>query len=246
MGNEAIWTALAHSINKLDQLDDVIPERNKVLAAFKYCPMSKVKTILIGQDPIPYRKFATGLAFSYPEGTVLPPCDPERPEYKHLAAMRKLHDVLTSPTSPAEEETSACHITWAKKGVLLLNAALTYTNPADQETHQTMWYEFLQNLLAEVLGGNFHVRGPLFVVCWGTEASQLYSNLTSKVKISPEKQHLNHFMTDLKPPSHARHVFDEQAKAFFMKIHENWLNLFSLDRVEKLAEMRMADGGKLK
>ncbi|XP_052812791.1 uracil-DNA glycosylase-like [Mya arenaria] len=248
MGNEAIWTALAHSINKLDQLDDVIPERNKVLAAFKYCRRSKVKTIIIGHDPIPYREFATGLAFSYPEGTVLPPCDPGRHRYKQRhAAMRRLHDVL-SPTSPAEEETSACHITWAKKGVLLLNAALTYTNPADQQLniHQEIWQEFLTKLLAEVLGDTFNVQGPLYVVCWGTFARALYVNLTADGAIAPNKYlYLGHHptfeMKDLKksdfhglhkpPPYDAGQSFKDQAKALFKEIHQSYPGLFSLDRV---------------
>jgi len=245
MGNEAIWTALARSINKLDQFKDFFPERNKVLAAFKYCPRSEVKTVIIGQCPIPYRKFATGLAFSYPEGEPLPDPDPERPQYEQIhAAMRKLHDVLKTPTSPAEEETSACHISWAKKGVLLLEAALTYTKESDRYLHQGIWKEFLTNLLAEVLGDTFEVQTPLFVVCWGTFAREIYDNLATGRAIAANKylylgHHPTFTMYDLsnsdfhglhkQPPYDAGQSFEEQATALFEEIHEFWPKLFTLD-----------------
>ena len=45
--------------------DAICPSRENVFAAFRY-PVDSIKVVIIGQDPYPNARHATGLAFSVP------------------------------------------------------------------------------------------------------------------------------------------------------------------------------------
>lgn len=99
---------------RLDDLETVgipyCPARENLFAAFDFVDLEDVKVVVVGQDPYPNPKHATGIAFSVPKGTCpLPPtlCNIFG-EYKDDLQL----------DYPIEGDLSP----WCKEGVLLMNA----------------------------------------------------------------------------------------------------------------------------
>ncbi len=88
------------------------PEYNDIFNALKLTPYSKVKVVILGQDPYHGTGEAHGLSFSVKDDIKKPP------SLKNI--FKELHDDLGYP-----EPKSGNLEKWAKEGVLLLNSVLT-------------------------------------------------------------------------------------------------------------------------
>ena len=144
------------------------PEDNKILRAFKYAEPFEIKVVIIGTSPAATESIENGLAFSSDryESTLEP-----------QQAIPKVHQALRKAKILAEDGDYYCgHEEWARRGVLLLNAALTITeaqeeNADDIESHCNMWHEFLKELLFEwIIKTPTGYRHTLFVMLWGAAA----------------------------------------------------------------------------
>src|SRR5690606_33184678 len=91
---------------------EIYPPRLEIFSALNATPFPSVRVVIIGQDPYHGAGQAHGLAFSVRPGVAVPPS--LRNIYKALDPARGIaarpHGDLTS---------------WARQGVLLLNATLT-------------------------------------------------------------------------------------------------------------------------
>ena len=90
----------------------VSPAAENIFAAFRACPVSAVRVVILGQDPYHEPGQAMGLSFSVPDGCKAPP------------SLRNIFKELESEFGPG----SAAHTDltpWARQGVLLLNTVLT-------------------------------------------------------------------------------------------------------------------------
>ena len=90
----------------------IFPAAKNIFSAFDRCPISKVKVIILGQDPYHNPGQAHGLCFSVPDGIGNPP------SLKNI--FKELNSDLGNPP-PSTGDLSS----WADQGVLLLNATLT-------------------------------------------------------------------------------------------------------------------------
>jgi len=90
----------------------IYPNMYDIFNALHYTPFSKVKAVILGQDPYHGPNQAHGLSFSVKPG-VEPP-----PSLKNIFA--ELHNDLGCPIPD-----HGCLIPWAEQGVLLLNTVLT-------------------------------------------------------------------------------------------------------------------------
>lgn len=118
--------------SKLDQIpikleDNVFPASNLIFNAFNLCSSSGLKVVLLGQDPYPTRGNAHGLSFSVPMGVNIP---------KSLVNVYKA--MSQDPLIAFEIPDHGCLESWAKQGVLLLNAALTVTE-GQAGAHSKHW-----------------------------------------------------------------------------------------------------------
>ena len=135
--------------------EEVFPQESDVFNAFEYTPLSRVKAVILGQDPYHDQGQAHGLAFSVRPEVALPPSLVNI--YKELAMEYK-----TKP--PA----SGCLTGWAKQGVLLLNTILTV------RAHQALshkgrgWEEFTDDVIRELNG----CRQPIVFMLWGAPAGK--------------------------------------------------------------------------
>jgi len=140
--------------------DVVYPPKNAIFNAFDYCPLDKVKVVILGQDP--YHGFgqAHGLSFSVNKGVALPPS--LRNIYKELEA-----DVQF--ISPGHGDLTD----WAKQGVLLLNDVLT-VKQGKAGSHQKLgWEKFTENVIS-YLSEN---KKDLVFLLWGSYAQKKGQNI---------------------------------------------------------------------
>ena len=107
------WQVIEERLDDLDRSNTTYcPLRNDLFAALRVCPYSNTHAIIVGQDPYPNPKYATGIAFSIP------------------SSLRKFPPTLVTVL---EELQNDLHFErkngnlegWCKQGVLLWNATPT-------------------------------------------------------------------------------------------------------------------------
>ena len=106
---------------------NIFPPSNLIFNAFNLCPFEEVKVVLLGQDPYHKKGQAMGLSFSVPDGVKIPPS--LRNIYKEIKANLD----ITEPNSG--DLTS-----WAKQGILLMNAFLS-VKEATPNSHSKIGWE---------------------------------------------------------------------------------------------------------
>ncbi len=136
----------------------VLPERDVQYRAFKETPYSKVKVVILGQDPYPTEGNATGLAFEVAPGKAVP--QSLKNIYKEMDDdFGSHHDLGTFHTS---------------QGVLLLNAALTVVR-GSPGSHSTRWRPFTEAVIAAL-----NRKEKLVWMLWGARAQYFRPLLTNK------------------------------------------------------------------
>lgn len=131
----------------------VYPPGPRIFEAFNRTPFSRVKVVLLGQDPYHGPGQAHGLCFSVPEGVAFPP------SLQNI--LKEIESDLGIPYPVSGDLTS-----WADQGVLLLNATLTVrANQAG--SHQGHgWEQFTD----AVIGHLSEKRTGLVFMLWGNYA----------------------------------------------------------------------------
>lgn len=90
----------------------IYPAAEDTFNAFKYCPLSQIKIVILGQDPYHGPGQAHGLCFSVPNGIAKPPS---------LVNIFKELNADLNIKIPDHGDLSS----WAKQGVFLLNTSLS-------------------------------------------------------------------------------------------------------------------------
>ncbi len=131
----------------------VYPEGKNIFNAFACTPFDKVKVVIIGQDPYHGPGQAHGLSFSVQDGIQKPP------SLQNI--FKELHDDIGKPIPVSGNLES-----WAKQGVLLLNATLTVrANQAG--SHQKHGWEQFTDTVIQTLSEQ--KTGIVFLL-WGSFA----------------------------------------------------------------------------
>lgn len=138
----------------------VYPAPDDVFNAFHFTPLSKVKVVIIGQDPYHNVGQAHGLAFSVQAGVDIPPS--LQNIYKEL--QDDLGCVIPSHGYLKK---------WADQGVLLLNSVLTVRAHQANSHQQKGWEQFTDAVIRAV---NTQDR-PVVFLLWGKPAQMKKSML---------------------------------------------------------------------
>ena len=146
---------------------EVYPPDNEIFRALEHTPLSRVKVVIIGQDPYHGPGQANGMCFSVNDDIKQPPS--LRNIFKELQA-----DVGIPPP------TSGNLTPWADQGVLLLNAALT-VRKSQAGLHQNKGWALFTDRVIEIL--NDGTEGLVFLL-WGKFAQM------KAAQINPNKHHL--------------------------------------------------------
>lgn len=129
------------------------PPGKLIFNAFNLCPLSKVKVVLIGQDPYHEPGQAHGLCFSVNDGVPFPP------------SLRNIfQEIQTDLGKPVPASGNLTR--WAEQGVLLLNATLTVRAHAAASHQRRGWEEFTDAVIRLVSAEREHV---VFIL-WGSYA----------------------------------------------------------------------------
>lgn len=129
------------------------PETGKVFAAFKMLEPGQVKCLVIGQDPYPDESLATGVAFLVPPGSKSQSLD---------ILLEK--DVLF----PKEHENDL--LAWSiKKGVLLINAALTFSKDRPLKNRLDGWEGFIKAVIRLLR----EIKPDLEIIAFGKHAGDV-------------------------------------------------------------------------
>ena len=91
----------------------IYPPEDEVYSWSRFAPLPSVNVVILGQDPYINPRQAHGLAFSVNEGVAPPP------------SLVNMFKELKNDIPGFETPKHGSLVSWAKQGVLLLNAALT-------------------------------------------------------------------------------------------------------------------------
>lgn len=126
------------------------PPAPLVFNAFNLCPFSRVKVVIIGQDPYHEPGQAHGLSFSVNDGVPFPP------------SLQNIFKEISNDLGVAMP-ASGDLTRWARQGVLLLNATLTVRahHAASHQKHG--WEEFTDAAIRALSARREH----LVFILWG-------------------------------------------------------------------------------
>lgn len=134
----------------------VYPPVVDVFAAFRLTPFASVRAVILGQDPYHRPGQAHGLAFSVPDG-----CAPLPPSLRNIRA--ELLSDLGLPSPP-----SGSLVAWARRGVLLLNTALTVREGTPGSHGGGVWDPVVDGVLAAISAN----PDPVAFLLWGQRAHE--------------------------------------------------------------------------
>ncbi len=131
----------------------VFPASDDIFNAFNLTPLSKVKVVILGQDPYHGNGQAHGLCFSVKPDVEIPP--------SLVNIYQELHDDLG-----CKIPNNGYLVKWAKQGVLLLNTVLT-VRAHQAFSHRGMGWEEFTDAAIRIL--NEQDR-PMVFILWGKPA----------------------------------------------------------------------------
>ena len=149
----------------------VYPPSDDIFNAFHFTPLSKVKVLILGQDPYHNVHQAHGLSFSVPQDQKeIPP---------------SLQNILKELRSDIGEKRSHDLTSWAEQGVLLLNACLTV--PAGQANgHAGQIWEPFTDAVIKVVN---ELEDPVVFILWGSYARKKKPLITHDRHLVLESAH---------------------------------------------------------
>lgn len=150
----------------------IYPKAEDLFNAFHFTPLSKVKVVIIGQDPYHGENQAHGLCFSVQPEVAIPP--------SLVNIYKELNDDLGCkiPNNGYLKE-------WADQGVLLLNTVLT-VRAHQAASHQGKgWEQFTDAVIQAV---NAQDR-PIVFILWGRPAQMKKKMLTNPKHLILEAPH---------------------------------------------------------
>ncbi len=144
----------------------IYPPAEDVFNAFRYTPLDKVNVFLLGQDPYPGAGQAHGLCFSVRPGVRVP------------ASLRNIYQELRDDLGIAPV-THGYLASWAKQGVLMLNACLTVRAESPNSHAGKGWEKFTDAAIKAVND----LKHPVVFLLWGAYAQK-------KIKLIDETRHV--------------------------------------------------------
>lgn len=140
----------------------VYPPRERVFDAMRITEFSRVKVVILGQDPYinehpQLGPEAHGLCFSVKEGIPAPP------SLKNI-----FQEIDNSLHGGVRREVSTDLTRWAKQGVLLLNASLTVIAKQSNSHAHLGWHAVTDNIIETISEHKEHV---VFML-WGAFAQK--------------------------------------------------------------------------
>ncbi|MBN9118984.1 MAG: uracil-DNA glycosylase [Planctomycetes bacterium] len=175
------WADLAKFVSEERKHHTVFPPAADVFNAFRYTPLDKVKVLLLGQDPYHGPGQAHGLCFSVRPGVTPPP------------SLRNIYRELESDLGIPPVRHGYL-VTWAKRGVMMLNTVLTVRKGNPKSHAGKGWEKFTDAAIRAI---NDQKRTVVFLL-WGADARK-------KVPLVDKKRHV--VIESAHPSPFSEHLF---------------------------------------
>ncbi len=140
----------------------VYPPSEDIFNAFHLTPLSKVKVLILGQDPYHEPNQAHGLCFSVKPGTQIPP------------SLVNIYKELNSDLG-LKIPNNGYLTKWAEQGVLLLNTVLT-VRAHEANSHQGKGWEVFTDAIINAVNAQDR---PIVYMLWGAPAQRKIPMLTN-------------------------------------------------------------------
>ena len=131
----------------------IFPPGPLIFNAFELSPWKDTRVIILGQDPYHGVGEAMGLCFSVPKGIKIPP------SLKNI--FKEINSDLGYPI-PEHGDLSS----WAKQGVLMLNASLTVEKDLPNSQKSIGWHQFTDHVIQKLSSQ----KSNLVFLLWGNYA----------------------------------------------------------------------------
>lgn len=166
------YRELYQKVKKEYETTQVFPDPNDIFNAFQFTPLSKVKAVILGQDPYHNVGQAHGLCFSVKPDVDIPP------------SLVNIYQEL--------KEDLGCEIPnngylkkWADQGIMLLNTVLTVRAHA-ANSHQRIGWETFTDAAIKILNEQ---ERPMVFLLWGRPAQNKKAMLTNPKHLILEAPH---------------------------------------------------------
>jgi len=146
---------LDHVNSEISKGKVIYPPKKDVFKAFNVCSFVDTKVVILALDPYINEGQANGLAMAVNEGISWPPT---------------LQHLMVEFTDDIGKEMDTTFKTYAQKGVLFLNTALT-VEKGKTKSHWDIWQPFTRFVFNQL-----ELRGNIIYVLLGKEAQE-YENL---------------------------------------------------------------------
>lgn len=166
------YKELFNKVNEEYRTRLIFPPADDIFNAFHLTPLSKVKVVILGQDPYHNNGQAHGLCFSVKKGVEVPP--------SLVNIYKELHDDLGC-TIP----NHGCLTKWAEQGVLMLNTVLT-VRAHQANSHRGIGWEEFTDAAIRVLAAQDR---PMVFILWGKPAQSKKSMLDPDKHLILEAPH---------------------------------------------------------
>ena len=171
--NEPYYLSLRKFLINEYRSTTVFPPADDIFNAFHFTPLSKVKVVLLGQDPYHNINQAMGLSFSIP--TDQPDIPPSL-----VNIFTELQDDLGCYIP-----NNGCLKKWANEGVLLLNTVLTVRSHQANSHKGQGWEQFTD----AVIEATNSLNRPIVYFLWGRPAQTKRSMLNNRNHLILEAPH---------------------------------------------------------
>ncbi|MFB6259040.1 MAG: uracil-DNA glycosylase [Flavobacteriales bacterium] len=149
------FTQLKEFLKEEKRKATVYPPGDRIFAAFDHTPFSKVRVVILGQDPYHGPGQANGLCFSVFDGVKHPP--------SLVNILKELSSDMELPYPNSGDLGK-----WADQGVLLLNATLT-VRKGEAASHRGQGWERFTDAVVRRLSEE--KKGLVFLL-WGKQAQE--------------------------------------------------------------------------
>ena len=165
--DEASFEALTKFVKEEYKTSTVYPPARFIFNAFELTPFDKVKVVILGQDPYHGPKQANGLAFSVNDGITTPP------------SLVNIYKEIETDLGVKTKNKNGNLESWARQGVLMLNATLT-VRAGMAGSHQNKGWEKFTDTVVKILSEQ---KENLVFILWGAYAQK-------KGSVIDESKHL--------------------------------------------------------
>lgn len=153
----------------------ILPSRPMIFSAFNSTAFSRLKVVLIGQDPYHNLNQAHGLCFSVLPGVALPP------------SLRNVYKELERDIPDFQSPQHGYLQSWAEQGMLMLNATLTVeAHKANSHSAKSGWEVFTDAVIQQI--SNQHPNRLVFLL-WGRFAQKKKKLINTRRHMVIENAH---------------------------------------------------------